>query len=415
MGTSPGVELRRLAEGELTEWYLTAMLAFGLTPPVAVADARSAHFEPLRSIVGLDGGRMVATSGNLSLGLAVPGGRQVPMAGVTAVTVRSSHRRRGILNRMMAELLDDAVEHGEPLAGLIASEAPIYGRFGFGAAVFGADVTLDRHLATFEPPLEPAGAVVLELASDVVATLEQVWDRWWPTCPGEVSRSTGFWQARLGVDTDAKPGATARLAALHHGPGGDVDGYALYRVVGHAAPDGRPHGRVEAEAIVALTPEAHLELWAYLLGVDLVREVHAAPVALDDPLRHRLLDLRQLRTGGVVDRLWLRLLDIPACLTARSYRGTGRLTLGVRDEFRPATAGTYELDASPEGSTCDRATGADPDLVLSVADLSAVCLGGVRVTELAAAGRVVEATVGAAGLADRLFAADRLPFCATVF
>ena len=138
---------------------------------------------------------------------------------------------------------------------------------------------------------------------------------------------------------------------------------------------------------------------------------------LDEPLRHRLSDLRQLRVEGVTDRLWTRILDVPASLAARGYLASDRLTFQVADPVRKATAGTYVLDASPDGAECHRVEGATTaaDLALSVADLSAIWLGGVRASTLVAAGRITEATVGAAARADRLFASDRLPFCSTVF
>ncbi len=85
-----------------------------------------------RTLVGIDGDDIVATSRNYSLELTVPGGAILPAAGVSAVTVRPTHRRRGLLRSMMVRLLDEAVEHGEPVAMLTASEASIYRRFGFG-------------------------------------------------------------------------------------------------------------------------------------------------------------------------------------------------------------------------------------------------------------------------------------------
>ncbi|MPY94739.1 MAG: GNAT family N-acetyltransferase [Acidimicrobiia bacterium] len=411
------VELRPPEPDELVAWRQALMLGFGASASAATAEAAIAQFDPQRCLVGFDDGQVVATSGNLTSALALPGGRAIPMAGVTSVSVRATHRRRGLLSRMMGHLLDDAVERGEALAALVASEAPIYGRFGFGEAVFADEVVIDRPLARFAPPLEPTGTICLEEAAGVVGDLMGLWQRWWPTCPGEVDRSEAWWQARIAVDPPGqRGGASARLAALHRGPGGGLDGYALYRAHPRWGQGNRPDGWVEVEALVALTPEARMELWSYLLGVDLVSEVRAQAVPLDEPLRHRLADLRQLRVEGRSDKLWVRLLDVPTALEARAYRAPGQLTIEVLDDVRPETAGRYRVDAGPDGAGVSRAAATTPaDLVLGVAELGALYLGGVRASSLVAAGRAREAKSGAALVADRLFAGDGQPFCATIF
>ena len=66
--------------------------------------------------------------------MVVPGGERVPTAAVTMVGVQPTHRRRGINTAMMAAILDQAEDRGEPVAALFASEGAIYGRFGYGLA-----------------------------------------------------------------------------------------------------------------------------------------------------------------------------------------------------------------------------------------------------------------------------------------
>ncbi|MEX1263082.1 MAG: GNAT family N-acetyltransferase [Actinomycetota bacterium] len=92
--------------------------------------------EPDRYFVALDGDDIVGTAGACSTELTVPGSRTLRAPGITAVGVLASHRRRGVNTRLMGTLLDQAAERQEPLAYLWASEAPIYGRFGFGTASF---------------------------------------------------------------------------------------------------------------------------------------------------------------------------------------------------------------------------------------------------------------------------------------
>ena len=55
-----------------------------------------------------------------------------------------SHRRRGLLRRMMDAQLGDVRKRGEPIAALWASEETIYGRFGYGLASTSFNVDAER-------------------------------------------------------------------------------------------------------------------------------------------------------------------------------------------------------------------------------------------------------------------------------
>ena len=87
-----------------------------------------------RTIAAFDGDEIVACGRNFSLELTLPGGAIVPASGVSWISVRPTHRRRGILTAVMTALLDDSIAHGESLSMLTASESGIYRRFGYGVA-----------------------------------------------------------------------------------------------------------------------------------------------------------------------------------------------------------------------------------------------------------------------------------------
>jgi predicted acetyltransferase len=125
-------------------------------------------------------------------------------------------------------------------------------------------------------------------------------------------------------------------------------------------------------------------------------------------------DRRAVRQQQRADMVWVRLLDLPATLAARRYRGEGRLVLEVADPFRPDGRVRVALDAGPDGAAC-RPTGDSPDLSLDVADLGAAYLGGTPLWPAAAAGQVDEHRRGAVADFDRLFLTDRPPWCNTWF
>src|ERR671910_409640 len=87
-----------------------------------------------RTIAAFDGDEIVGTNMSFAFDLTVPGGETIAAGGVSGVTVAATHRRRGIPRQMMPFQLDDPPAGGEPVAILNASEAAIYGRFGYGLA-----------------------------------------------------------------------------------------------------------------------------------------------------------------------------------------------------------------------------------------------------------------------------------------
>ena len=188
-------------------------------------------------------------------------------------------------------------------------------------------------------------------------------------------------------------------------------GYAIYRVT-RDAPAG--DWRLVAREVVAADPEVAAALWRFLLDVDLVHTVVAEAMAPDDPLRWRLDDWRAMQVTREQDYLWVRLLDVAAALAARRYRTHDSLVVEVTDRFRPAQAGRYRVEGDASGAEAARVD-AEPDLVMDIAELGSLYLGGVSASALARAGRVRELVSGALTRADLFFGSDPAPFCVTHF
>src|SRR4051812_44719783 len=128
------IELRQPAdETDALKAYLKPIgIAFGDTYDDAEFEADRPVWEIDRTIGAVEGDTWVGGGGAYSFRLTVPGRREVRAAGITGVGVSPTHRRRGILTKMMRWLLDQAAERGEPVSVLHASEGAIYPRFGFG-------------------------------------------------------------------------------------------------------------------------------------------------------------------------------------------------------------------------------------------------------------------------------------------
>jgi predicted acetyltransferase len=357
--------------------------------------------EPERSLAWFDDGRIVAATGIYSRQLTIPGS-VVPCAAVTAVGVVPTHRRRGLLTEMMRRQLEDVRASGDPVAILWASEGGIYGRFGYGIGARSGRLAARRPMARLAPPPPPGDPLRAGPAGGHVEAMRAIHERVRRERPGMLDRPGPWWDDRVYDPEPRRDGAQPLQAVLV------PDGYALYAVRAGRDDDG-PAGEVAIRELVAATPAARAALWAFLLDQDLTRTITWALAPPDEPLWLMLSDPDAVRV--VLERaLWVRLVDVPAALAARTYARKPDVVLELSDAFCPWNAGRWRL---VDGS-CER-TEAQADLALDTADLGAAYLGGITLSELAAAGRVAELRPGALARASAAFRGEVAPWCPEVF
>lgn len=358
---------------------------------------------------GSGGGELVGATAVFDFELTVPGAT-LPAAGVTAVGVLATHRRRGILTALMHEQLAGVAARGQPLAVLFASEPGIYGRYGYGAAASAYSLVLPRAAARLLGPPEE-GRCRLAAPSDVRPELEAVYDAGRHDRPGYYARPDAHWRMRIFDPESRRQGRAPLQAVLHIDGGGAPDGYVLY-ATSAAWRDSMPDGEVAVREIVANGPAAYAALWRYLLALDLMARV-TVEVALDDPILAMLADPRAARPRHA-DNLWVRLVDLRAALVGRAYAAPVDVVLEVDDPLLAANADRWRLTADGSGARCERVKDR-PDLGLGVDALGAAYLGGVSLATLAAAGRVRELRPGALAPAATAFGWPRAPYCPQVF
>ncbi|KNH15173.1 acetyltransferase [Arthrobacter sp. ZBG10] len=352
----------------------------------------------------------VATFGTFRKTLNIGFGRTLPSHLITAVTVRTTHRRRGLLRRMMAEDLRLAKDSGVSMAALTASEGTIYGRFGFGVASFERSVKVDT-TARFSLAHQATGTVEIADPRKLLDLAPEVFEQVHRLLPGSVGRHEWYRHMVSGArGRDGKEDAAIKVA-LHYGPAGAVDGYVSYKFLGW---EKEPY-TVEVVDFLAASDDAYLELWQFLGAIDLVERVTWDEAPLDDPLTWALADPRCIDASDVRDMLWLRILDVPAALTARHYPVDGRLVINVGDPLGLA-GGTFAVTVEGGQADVERLAEETPaDLDLDVSVLSSIYLGAVSPVTLAAAGRIREHTQGAALQARGMFAVERSTHCLTHF
>jgi predicted acetyltransferase len=417
-----GIEIRAPREEEFHTAVEVSSLAFGEETSKEDEEAYRRVYPFERSLWAFEAGRLVATSGVFSLELTLPGSVAVPMGGVTWIATLPTHRRRGLLSRLMTAQLADMADRGEMISGLGASEGSIYGRFGYGPATSIVGFSVERPYAEFARASEnggsdaTAGRIILLDADQTAVRLPAIYEGLRLRQPGAVSRPQGIWSAHLHDPMSERQGASAMYHAIHETVPGVADGYVSYRVRGNWK-GSTALNEVLVVEVLAADPAVYKALWEYVLGTDLCQTVSCGRGRVDEPLRWLLASPRRFAVNELSDFLWLRLLDVPGALATRAYQATGRVVFEVTESFPEHRRACYLLQADQAGASgagC-ATTDSQPDLALEIDALSAAYLGGVTFATLAAAGRVRELKTGAIERADAMFSSGSAPFCNTEF
>jgi predicted acetyltransferase len=386
--TSSTLVVRDITEADWPGVRLLAAISFGTFWHPETFTAWRSLMTPGSSLVVCDGDDVIAMAHYLDMSLTVPGGAVLPVAGITWVGVAPTHRRRGLLRSMYTAMHQHIAERGFPIAALTASEGGIYGRFGYGPATIETELTLDRRFAQFHPEAADPGGVRVVLAGEHRDEFAEIYDRYRLLTPGGLARPLPLWDDLLADWEDSRGGASPWFAFLH------PDGYLLYRVTG------RNPRTVRVAEFNAVTTEAHTALWRALMGMDLVETVvctsHPA-----DPLPYLLADARLVRTTGAEDGLWLRIMDVPTALEARTYLADLDTVIGINDGFR-SDGGRFALQIRNGRAQCIP-TGAPAQLTMNLEILGCMYLGVHRAVILAAANRIQASDPSAPARLDAAF------------
>ena len=402
--------MRALTPGDLDQLIELIEIAFNSEPTVAAERSIEEELNELdrgRGVGIFDGDELVGAGTVSSFELTVPGG-SLPMLGVLLIVVKSTHRRRGVMSRMIRHQLHTQHEQGtEPVAGLTASESVIYGRFGYGRACYHAAFEIPRHRAALRPV-----AGVDEVRVRLVPTADSV-----PACEAILNRQVGkragmmVRPERLGrlfaLDLDRHRAGRSALRTALAERGGHAVGFARYRTK-EDWQNGVHKGQTSVQEIYADDAAGYAALFRYLTDIDLTTTTSFTRQPVDWPLRYLLEDLRAAQMR-VRESLYLRLVDVDRALAGRRYATSVDLVLELNDELCPWNAGRWRLSGDEKTAECTR-TEAAADLALDVRELAAVYLGGSTLAELDQAGLIAELRPGAVAEASRAFATQLAPW-----
>jgi predicted acetyltransferase len=320
-------------------------------------------------------------------------------AGLGWVGVHQGHRRRGLLTSMMHDHFERSLARGEIVTTLFAAEPAIYQRFGYGLACPALSLSLGRGAGLRELegsdklPIELADADLSLHADTVIAVLTREGRPGTPMDLPEDLRAFLF----LDIESWRNGQEKMRIAIVR-----DEHGPAAFATFARKSKwdAGGPSGTTTVHQWAAATPEATRRLFSVLSDLDLVGTTTVTNIPMDHPLLHLLVDVRAPQPRRF-DNLWVRLLDVPRALEARGYRDSADFTMRVTDPRLAQNDGVWRVridDGNPSVTRSD----AQPDLAISVQDLSAAYLGGVTLSELARSGLVAGDAAAIAAASEAL-------------
>jgi predicted acetyltransferase len=386
---------------------------------LALDTAQIVGLQPEWTLCAFDDGRLATTYAAWPLTMRFNGGA-VPMAGVTTVATDPIYRRRGHLRRIMEvdfQRLKEAKQ--QPIAGLYASQAAIYQRFGYGIVSTHYTYTVEPRYLQFSFPQEVPGRLREVWVEEEFALLVDIYRRFREDRTGLVHRGRAMWDANA---LETRPGF--RTIAVVYEEGGEAKGYMVYMSGPGNYPGPGPGQVVRVEDIAWLDIAAYRAFIDHLARMELAREVIFGRMASDDPLPHLLLEPRMLRATAR-DGLLLRVIDLEV-LTARQYDDDAVLRFELVDKMCPWNAGRWQLDASRDGSKLSPLQPArslaggptlasTPDVTLDVNTLAMVMMGQVSASEAARMGRLQVHDARALARWDALMRTRHRPFCADNF
>ncbi|HLL25492.1 MAG TPA: GNAT family N-acetyltransferase, partial [Kofleriaceae bacterium] len=399
--TLRAMEIRAITDDEATQFREAMLQTFGLdAADDAGSDLRMRHLiAPGQAWAVFDGGSIVGTAGTFNFDIGIPGG-SLPIAGLTMVTVRPTHRRRGLLRSLMTRHLDDARARGLGVSGLWASEATIYGRFGYGIAAEHDEIEIRAadQLVFRSRDVDEVGWIDESRAREV---LPAIYARATSGRPGAVRRPDVWWRERRFLETSFhRDGASTRRHVLAR-RGDELVGYVAYR---HRLQGGLG-GKTEIIELHGIDPRAEATLWRYVLQMDLFRDVSWSNAPVDGPLPFLVDNFRRIERRRS-DNVWLRIEDVATALRARRYQADGALRFAIEGQC-------FELVVRDGEATCGETTQSS-DVEITRAALGSLYLGGFTASRLARAGHI-RGDARAITLADQLFGWSVSPWCPEIF
>lgn len=400
------MDIRTLRDDEIEQALTISALSFGNRGGVAESVERGRDLYPADYFLGaFDGGQMAAMMRVLPSRMRL-NGEGVPLALVTPVASSHLHRRRGYAGAMLRRSLEMMRDQDQWLAALYTPHPSLYRRYGW-------EIAADERIFKFNPKdlqltASPSQRGRLRyVTADEWRELDTVHRAYSAARNGALERDELWWRNWVLRTWSGTP-----EAILWQTDAGLTEGYILYIEPGWSS---RDSGKFIVQELVALTPDARLNLLAVMAQQDIREEVvYYAPS--DDALPLLFAEEERLKIEQRHTVL-LRIVDVQAALSQRPSLTAGggcEFSIEVSDAYAPWNAGTWRIQSVDGKTIVERADGPG-DLQLDVRYLAPMINGYVTASAAAGAGLVRVSRPGALAEADRWFAVTGRPYFADRF
>lgn len=364
----------------------------------ADAAAETAYLESGSPLGGFIDGTLQGVVNGFAGAIALPGGTYVSHLAVTHVGVAPTQTRNGIARALLSEQLRRAHAQGYVVAGLRASDARIYGRYGYGIASWSVRQDVDLTNGGRPKPERSTDLRVVDafesfdLFQKIAAVVPsprsaslQRWDGWWKI-----------------QEFRTRHGSTPHHAVVV-GAKGAERGYIRFHIQATDNWFTATQRTAIVDDLIAHDDDAWRALLGHVLSQDILHKVILPSRPVDDPLPRLVENARAVQTSELRDESWIRPLDLHKFLNARSYNATQDVVLRIEDQLIPENNGVWTING--DGAMQN---GENPSITLPVDAVSELVFGASSASSLAATGRIRGAQQAIEGL-DRAIATHLKP------
>lgn len=348
---------------------------------------------------GYEGNTLRGAVNGFESWIFLPGGSRVRHLSVTHVGVSPMATRRGIARHLLVEQLRRAHAEGYVVAGLRASDARIYGRYGYGVASWSVAHELDLTQTGLASPVSRDGIRTVD-PRESFPLFRRIADADPSPRAAVLSRWDGWWTMQ---EYRTLHGTTPHYAAVF-GEEGRERGFLRFHIEPTDNWFTSSRRTVIIDDLVAHDARAWRGLIAHLFAQDILHHVVFPSRPVDDPLQLLLNNPRAVKISGQRDESWIRVLDVERLLAARSYGGNRQMVVSVGDELFKQNKGSWSV--GPQGV---RRSHERPQARIEVQDLVSLLFGARSASSLAESGRIDIASTSTEQELDTLFYTGRMP------
>ena len=397
------LEIRPAKEDEMDQFGLMGSYSYGGSFGDGPDNLTASSNRPEWTLCAFDG-PILATAFSAFPFTMRANGRAMAYAGISGVGTRPEYRRRGLLRRIMTQSFADMRDRGQSVAGLWASQAGIYQRYGFSINNHKRRYEIDTADIRLNGVGDEFLKIIRHLPAEVMDTVKNLYREFVNERMCYLHRSSALWMNNVLEEGDEGP---IYIAIAYDGT--EPKGYVAYTLraakVKHRA---RPQ-EIKILDFCWLSLSAYRAIWQYLGLHDLVGRVTWETAPIDDPAQEVFQEPRLLH---MVDEegAWFRIVDVPAALSGRGYYGEGETVIEVfGDDIATWNNGRWKLEVL-KGNSLVQPTDEEPDIRIDIKSLGSLFTGMRRARELIS-WELIEGAEDAVARVDRIFETRHAPHC----